>query len=139
MTARLKKAVHGAKEEVGEALAEAEAELAKLRAKEQELTMLIGEAHRLLGSADGSSVAGPIVPERPRTLHEAMKLVLTPAGEEGLPGRQLADAINRRGLYHRRDGASLQANQVYTRAHRYPKMFEKLGGRIRLRGESKAE
>lgn len=135
MSERLRKVVDATREELGEAVAEAEAELANLRVKENELMALIEEARRLLGSADGSSLAGPMVPERPRTLHGAMKLVLSAAGEDGLTGRHLAGAINQQQLYRKRDGTAVRVNQIHARAHNYPEIFEKTGGRIRLRSE----
>lgn len=130
MSERLRKAVHATREELTEAIAEAEAELADLRANEQELVGLIAEARRLIGNA-----GGPIAPERPRTLHNAMEFVLRAAGEDGLTGPQLRDAINQQQLYGRRDGSPVPVNQIHARANHYPEMFEKRGGRIRLRGE----
>jgi hypothetical protein len=133
MSERLRRAVHATREELREAIAEAEAELAGLQASEQELMALIAEARRLLGNADGRSLGGSIVPERPPTLHDAMQLVLRAAGEDGLTGRQLKDAINQQQLYRSRDGAAVEVNQVHARANSYPRMFEKRDGRIRLR------
>jgi hypothetical protein len=139
MSERLRRAVDATREELVEAIAEAEAELVNLQAREQEVMALIGEARRLLGNADGLSLAGSIVPERPRTLHDAMQLVLRASGEDGLTGRELKNAINQQKLYRRRDGAPVEVNQIHARANNYPRMFEKRGGRIRLRAERRAK
>jgi hypothetical protein len=131
--------VQATREELGEAIAEAETELADLQAKEQELVALIGEARRLLGNAAGTSVPGPMTPERPPTLHHAMAIILRAAGDDGLTGRELRDAINQRQLYRRHDGAPVPVNQIHARANSYPAIFEKRDGRIRLRKEERVK
>lgn len=63
-------------------------------------------------------------------LHEAMVEVL-----QKKPGRRahradIADEINRRRLYIRRDRASLERNQISARASKYPHLFRGFGSGI---------
>jgi hypothetical protein len=72
----------------------------------------------------------------PATLHEAMRAALTQLGGGWVRATELADTINARGTYTRRDGGPLGTNQVRARAAKYPTMFETSSdgtGRIRLR------
>lgn len=46
--------------------------------------------------------------------------------------RGLADAINERGLYEKRDGSPVDPSQIHARANKYPALFETNGGRLRL-------
>jgi hypothetical protein len=46
--------------------------------------------------------------------------------------RNLADAINERGLYEKRDGSLVDPGQIHARANKYQAMFEKDGRRLRL-------
>lgn len=48
------------------------------------------------------------------TLHEALVLILRENGNQPLV-RQLADAVNERGLYRRRDGSPVEIHQVHAR------------------------
>lgn len=66
------------------------------------------------------------------TLHEAMAEVLR---EHGTPmtSRELADAINARGLYRRREGRRLPAGQVSARARNYDLLFHWTGNTIAAR------
>jgi hypothetical protein len=41
--------------------------------------------------------------------------------------RQLADAVNERGLYRKRDGSPVEVNQVHARTSNYEALFEKNG------------
>ncbi len=50
----------------------------------------------------------------------------------GMTTEQIADAINRQGLYKRKDGQSVTGKQVYAVICRYPSMFTKEAGRIML-------
>ena len=67
------------------------------------------------------------------TLHEALVRVLENAGNEWMTARELADAVNRRGLYHKRDGSPVEVNQVHARTNNYGDLFEKSGSKIRLK------
>jgi HB1, ASXL, restriction endonuclease HTH domain len=110
-------------------LDEAERELAELQERERELQALIARGRATLGEQlDGAPAS-----DEPRTLHEAIKLVLEEAGNRWMTVRELAEAVNRRGLYRKRDGSSVEANQIHARTRNYEAMFEKDGPRIRLR------
>ena len=50
----------------------------------------------------------------------------------GMTTDQIADAINRQGLYLRKDGQAVTNNQVYATICRFPEMFTKEAGRIML-------
>jgi hypothetical protein len=50
--------------------------------------------------------------------------------------RQLADAVNERGLYRKRDGSPVEVNQVHARTSNCEALLEKNGPMIRLREES---
>ena len=47
--------------------------------------------------------------------------------------RELADEVNERSMYRKRDGSPVEANQVHARTKNYTALFEKDGSRIRLR------
>jgi hypothetical protein len=68
------------------------------------------------------------------TLHEAMRDVLSERGPS--PARAIANEINRRRLYVRGDGRSLDYQQVLARARRYPKLFEVTSDGVRLKDPS---
>lgn len=50
----------------------------------------------------------------------------------GMTTDQIADAINRQGLHHRKDGQMVTSKQVYAVVCRFPDMFTKEAGRIML-------
>lgn len=66
------------------------------------------------------------------TLHEAMIEVLC---ENGAPmtSREIADSINARELYRRKDGRSLPAGQVSARARNYHQLFHRTASHIAVR------
>ena len=110
-------------------LAEAERELADLDARREELMELISRARAALGETPPAPSKGAA--ER-LTLHEAMELVMRESTDEWMTVRELADAINDRGLYAKRDGSLVDPSQIHARANKYPAMFEKEGRRLRL-------
>ena len=116
---------------IQEALVEARTELQALQAREAELEQQIAHAEAVLGEGPAS-----IPRERKMTLHDALALVLREGGNKGLTARELADAVNRHGLYHKRDGSPVEVNQVQARVNNYGSMFEKDGPAIRLQEES---
>ncbi|WP_208711891.1 winged helix-turn-helix domain-containing protein [Sinomonas sp. R1AF57] len=65
------------------------------------------------------------------TLHQAMRQVLRLAGRP-MTARELADAINGKGLYSRADGAPVPTSQIHARAKNYPDLFVKEEGRLSL-------
>lgn len=50
----------------------------------------------------------------------------------GMTPDQIAEAINRQGLHHRKDGQPVTSKQVYATICRLPDMFTKEAGRIML-------
>ncbi|WP_367620133.1 HTH domain-containing protein [Microbacterium maritypicum] len=64
-------------------------------------------------------------------LHIAIAEVLESSGRAMSPS-EIAEHINRRGLYSRRDGSPLPANQVSARIRRYPALFSTTPSGIKL-------
>jgi hypothetical protein len=112
-------------------LVEAEEELAGLRERERELEGLIARAKAALG-AELEPEPRPSESER-LTLHEAIARVLNENRNSWLTVRELADEVNRRQLYKKRDGSPVEPNQIHARAKNYTALFEKDGPRVRLR------
>ena len=67
------------------------------------------------------------------TLHEEMADILRPLEIGWMSTPQLADEVNRRGRYRKKDGSSVTALQIIGRAHKYPDVFERSGTRVRVR------
>jgi hypothetical protein len=111
-------------------LADAERELAELDERRRELHELIARARAALG--DEAAVSAP--PQQPErmTLHDAMAKVLGDSGAEWMTVREVAEAINGRRLYEKRDGSPVDPSQVHARANKYRSMFEKDGRKLRL-------
>jgi hypothetical protein len=133
MDADLGDALERGRQMIREALTEARAELDELRRRESVLERQIAEAEAALGepetpveTVDGESL----------TLHEALVRLLREAGGEGRTPRELADLVNDRGLYQRRDGSPVQANQVQARINNYDRLFDRDGAKVRLREDS---
>jgi hypothetical protein len=108
-------------------LTKARTELVALDARREELQALIAQAEAILGGTQTSDA------ESKMTLHDALILVLRERGEEPMTARELADTVNERGLYRKRDGSPVEVNQVHARASNYEALFEKDGSMIRLR------
>lgn len=90
---------------------------------------LISRARAALGELPSAAIK----PTAERlTLHEAMELVLRDNENEWMTVRELADAINERGLYEKRDGSVVDPSQIHARANKYQQLFEKDGRRLRL-------
>jgi hypothetical protein len=66
------------------------------------------------------------------TLHEAMARVLADQGS--LPASEIAAVINRLKLYTRADGCPVPGSQISARARKYPDLFVRAAGKIRLAG-----
>ncbi len=117
---------------IEEALVEARAELETIRKREAELVALIREADAALG------MAAPSMPEHDRrqlTLHEALVQILSENDGGWMTVHELAEAVNSRGLYTKRDGSAVEVNQIHARTNNYRDLFEKDGPRVRLRKE----
>src|SRR4051812_43024430 len=109
-------------------LTEAERELAELHTRRRELEALIARARAALGEPDAHSPSPPM--ER-LTLHEAMELVLNESQNRWMTVKELADEINRRSLYEKRDRSPVEPGQIHARANKYAERFEKQGPRVR--------
>lgn len=112
---------------VERALAAAEQELQELRERQVELELLITQARAVLGIRVGDVAPSGVVvaPVGDMTLHEAMRQVLRSDGP--MTSRELADEINKRGLYRQRSGGPVPAGQISARMNRYPNYFKKVG------------
>lgn len=67
------------------------------------------------------------------TLHAAMELVLREWGPTRIT--KLAEEIEKRGLYRRRDGKAPGPHQIHARVHNYPGRFVRVSpGVVGLRG-----
>jgi hypothetical protein len=127
----LKGLLESARPGLEKGLAVALDELEKLDARRADLVALIAQAEAALGLGGDpkASGAGP----RRLTLHEALAQLLGEHANEWMTARELADEVNKRGLYSKRDNSPVEANQVHARTKNYDKLFEKDGSRIRLR------
>lgn len=67
------------------------------------------------------------------TLHDAMIAVLRQAPDGRLTAGQLAEEINRRGLYRMRDGRPVAPAQIHARARNYGHLFATGDGLVGLR------
>jgi hypothetical protein len=133
---RLNDALQRSREMIEEALAAARAELERIEERRRALLDQIARAETILGGGPSSlPVETPPSAQEGRqvTLHEALARVLEDAGNEGMTARELADAVNRRGLYRKRDGGPVEVNQVHARINNYTDLFEKDGSKIRLK------
>lgn len=106
--------------EVEAALDRSRSELDALDRRRRELEAEIERAAAWLGVDLPASEPD----ESGMTLHAAMAAIL---GEWG-PTRatKLADEIEKRGLYRRKDGKPAGAHQVHARVHNYPDIFERV-------------
>jgi hypothetical protein len=125
--ATIEDALEKSREIIGAALAEARADLAALDVRRHELEALIAQGEAALGGTPASAA------ETSMTLHDALALVLREKNNTPMTARELADAVNERGLYRKRDGSSVEVNQVQARVNNYEALFEKDGARILLR------
>jgi hypothetical protein len=74
-----------------------------------------------------------------RTLHEAMRIVLSERPSLAATTSELRDEIERRRLYLRNDGAIPKASQINARARKYPHLFTiDSSGSVRLAGDPDA-
>lgn len=112
------------------ALAEAVTELEQLNERKRELEQLIARANAALG--EPPVVRPPVQTTGRMTLHEALQVILNERDNEWMTVTELADEVNDRSLYQKRDGSLVQPNQIHARAKSYPALFEKDGPRVRL-------
>ncbi len=111
--------------EVEQAVMRARSELEGLERRRRELLGEVERAEAWLGiddrgspSTDENGGAGTM------TLHAAMETVLREWGPTRIT--KLAEEIDRRSLYKRRDGKPAGAHQIHARIHNYPDTFERV-------------
>jgi hypothetical protein len=127
-------ALERSRELIEHALTEARAELASLDERRAELLEQIAQAEAIVAREPAAQVpAPPAHLATTMTLHEALARVLEDTGNEWTTARELADDVNRRGLYRKRDGSPVEVNQVHARTNNYTQLFEKDGPKIRLK------
>ena len=62
------------------------------------------------------------------TLHQAIKRIINEYGPATVS--EITTKVNEKGLYRRRDGNSVPANQVSARIRKYPHMFVRESGKV---------
>lgn len=70
----------------------------------------------------------------PVYLHDELAAILRSRGNAWMTTRELAEAVNARGRYHKKDGTGVTAFQVHGRTKNYTQIFERDGSKVRLRG-----
>jgi len=68
----------------------------------------------------------------PVTLHEELATILGRRGNRWMSTSELAELVNSRGRYRKRDGSPVTAFQVHGRTRKYTDLFERDGSRVRL-------
>ena len=128
----LDEALEASRPAIEAALANAQTELAQINERKNELEQLISRAKAALGE---TPTLEPPVPRGRMTLHQALQIVLNENDNQWMTVRELADQVNDRSLYQKRDGSPIEPNQIHARAKNYASIFEKDGPRIRLRDQ----
>ena len=113
---------------VTDALARAREELSVLNERRAHLEALIAQAEAVQRSVTSSSPGSKRL-----TLHEAISIVLEEESNRWMTVRELAEVVNARALYRKKDGSHVEANQIHARTKNYEQLFEKDGPNVRLR------
>lgn len=124
---------------VDEALARAREELAQINQRKAELEAVIAQAEAVR-RVQSPRATDPQDLTRGLTLHEAIAVILREEGNRWMSVREIAEAVNTRGLYHKKDGSPVEMNQIHARTKNYTHLFEKDGPKVRLHpngGESR--
>lgn len=108
--------------DVEAALERARKELAGWERRCEELREEIKQAEAWLGLDEDHDAIE--LREGQMTLHVAMETILKEWGPTRIT--KLADEIDRRGLYRRKDGKPAGAHQIHARVHNYPDRFERV-------------
>ena len=66
------------------------------------------------------------------TLHEAIQLILKEKARS-MSASEIAEILNRNGLYCKSDGSLIKGGQISARVNNYPQLFTKLNGVISLK------
>jgi hypothetical protein len=67
------------------------------------------------------------------TLHDEIVEILRELGNRWTSTRELADLVNTRGRYRKRDGSKVTDFQIHGRTRKYGQLFERQGSEVRLR------
>jgi hypothetical protein len=132
----LERALDANREEIERELSKAEAELGQLQGREEAVRSTIRRARVALGlepTVTPEAVVSQVGVAEGMALHDAIVRVLRAERNRPMAARELSDEVNRLKLYRRRDGAPVDASQIHARVHAYSRLFERAGGRIRLR------
>lgn len=70
------------------------------------------------------------------TLHDELVAIMRLSGGRWYTTQELADTVNTRGNYAKRDGSAVTSFQIHGRTKNYPHLFEREGPRVRLRPDS---
>jgi hypothetical protein len=129
MSERLTRALNSSRAEIKAGIKEAERDLEQYRAKCKEIEALIRRARLVLGEGEDLTAGngGRLV------LHDAMLRVLQENGGGPMRAPELADQINRKGLYRQRNGSPVPAHQIHARVYNYPNLFERTPAGIKAR------
>ena len=65
------------------------------------------------------------------TLHTEIQNILIANDNDWMTTREIAEQVNRRGLYRKEDGSEVTAFQIHGRARKRPTLFEREGSRVR--------
>ena len=66
------------------------------------------------------------------TLHEEIRDILEREGNRWMTTSELAERVNHRGRYRKRDGSSVSSFQFHGRTRKYSHLFERDGSRVRV-------
>jgi len=67
------------------------------------------------------------------TLHAEIAEILRASGTEWMTTQEIADQVNARGRYHKKDGSEVTDFQIHGRTRNYSNLFDRDGSRVRLR------
>lgn len=67
------------------------------------------------------------------TLHKEIQEILIAKGNRWMTTVEIADKINRRGIYQKKNGSEVTDYQIHGRTQNYPNLFERDGSRVRCR------
>jgi hypothetical protein len=70
------------------------------------------------------------------TLHEEIAAIFAESDREWMTTAEIADEVNRRGRYQKRDGSLVSPFQIHGRTRNYSHLFDREGSRVRLRART---
>jgi 5-methylcytosine-specific restriction protein A len=66
-------------------------------------------------------------------LHDEIRDILLEHGAREMTTNQIAEIVNGRGLYRKRDGTPVTAFQIHGRTRKRPELFDRDGSRVSLK------